>query len=194
MISAGVGLLPPAERARVECLAAWYVACAGAGARAGELTTRMLAGHETGEAAFDGFAPVAEAAGLSAVQTGDVLAGLAPCAAPQTDRELLRRAYFAAGSVAVVAARVLGVEAEDVDTLDRASDLGMALYLRAHGEAALAAPYEASGRAGASRLRFRQRWAVLSLLLGPGRGLLAALMSPPERLRAVPAKRGELAV
>jgi len=173
------------------------------------LTRRALAGEPTGDAAFDAFGQVATECGLSGEMADDVIDGFALDAQgwrPRTEADLMRYCFHVAGAVGVMMARVMGVPAEDRDTLDRACDLGLAFQLSniardvSEDDAAgrcylpmewlaeadippgqhmkpefrgalvmlvarlvdLAEAHEAAARAGAGRLAFRQRWAVLS--------------------------------
>ncbi|WP_374531494.1 phytoene/squalene synthase family protein [Novosphingobium sp.] len=62
----------------------------------------------------------------------DHLAGFALDAAgwrPRTEDDLLRYCYHVAGSVGCMMAVIMGVSADDEDTLDRACDLGLAFQL-----------------------------------------------------------------
>lgn len=282
-------LFDAATRERVWLLYAWCRACddladdqdhGGAlGAQAGaaerleqirRLTARALGGDATGHFAFDALGVVAAECGINAVHTGDVIAGFALDAAgwrPKTELDMLGYCYHVAGAVGVLMALVMGVDPEDADTLNRASDLGIAFQLgniardiaedHAAGrcylpsdwlseagvrEADLMAPehraalvgivarmcataqvYEASARAGAARLPFRCRWAVLSAAgiygaiarkvaqRGPKAwdvrvstskaeklrfltaGLIGAMASPPAQVPMVPYRRGDLA-
>lgn len=173
------------------------------------LTELAMAGIGTGNPAFDALGVLRRELPLTEAMVEDVLAGFALDAAgwrPHSEQDMLRYCYHVAGAVGVMMAIVMGVPAEDEDTLDRACDLGIAFQLanivrdivedhaagRCYlpvewlveaglppGEAtspgyrralvptvaracALANEYEASGRAGARRLAFRQRWAVLA--------------------------------
>lgn len=282
-------LFDAATRERVWLLYAWCRACddladdqdhGGAlGAQAGaserleqirRLTARALGGDATGHFAFDALGVVAAECGINAVHTGDVIAGFALDAAgwrPRTELDMLGYCYHVAGAVGVLMALVMGVDLEDGDTLNRASDLGIAFQLgniardiaedHAAGRcylpadwlaqagvdegdlmaprhrpalaamagrmAAMAQVYEASARAGAARLPFRCRWAVLSAAgiygaiarkvaaRGPraweqrvstsgleklrflGGGLIGAMAGAPGQVPLVPYRRGELA-
>ena len=48
---------------------------------------------------------------------------------PETEEDLLRYCFHVAGAVGVMMALVMGVDPDDSDTLDRASDLGLAFQL-----------------------------------------------------------------
>ncbi|HKT84825.1 MAG TPA: phytoene/squalene synthase family protein [Novosphingobium sp.] len=173
------------------------------------LTELAVAGEETGDPAFDALGVLVREVPLPRAIIDDVLAGFALDAAdwlPRTQTDLLRYCYHVAGAVGVMMGIVMGVPAEDEDTLDRACDLGIAFQLanivrdvweddaagrcylpvewlaeadippgevtKPHYRDALvplvaracrlARAYEASGKAGAARLAFRQRWAVLA--------------------------------
>jgi phytoene synthase len=96
------------------------------------LTTMALAGRATGHDAFDCLGMVAAECGISAVHTNDVIAGFALDTAgwhPASERDMLAYCYHVAGAVGVLMALVMGVDREDGDTLNRASDLGIAFQL-----------------------------------------------------------------
>ena len=144
-------LLRREVRERVWMLYAWCRACddladaqdhggvlgdqSGGEARLGEirrLTTMALAGRATGHAAFDCLGVVAGECGISAVHTSDVIAGFALDTSgwhPASEQDMLAYCYHVAGAVGVLMALVMGVDREDGDTLNRASDLGIAFQL-----------------------------------------------------------------
>jgi phytoene synthase len=96
------------------------------------LTRRALDGEPTADPAFDAFGQVALEAGLTMDMAEDVIAGFELDAAgwrPRTEADLLRYCYHVAGAVGVMMARVMGVPADDTETLDRACDLGLAFQL-----------------------------------------------------------------
>ena len=96
------------------------------------LTRRALDGQPTAEAAFDALGQVALEAGLTEEMTDDVIDGFALDAEgwrPRSEADLMRYGYHVAGAVGVMMARVMGVAADDHDTLDRAFDLGLAFQL-----------------------------------------------------------------
>jgi phytoene synthase len=96
------------------------------------LTARALEGQPTAEPAFDAFGQVAQEAGLTAELAEDVIEGFALDAdgwRPRSELDLMRYCYHVAGAVGVMMARVMGVAADDSDTLDRACDLGLAFQL-----------------------------------------------------------------
>jgi phytoene synthase len=172
-------------------------------------THRALSGERTGDPAFDALAIVAADCGLTQQMANDVIDGFALDAEgwrPRTEGDLMRYCFHVAGAVGVMMARVMGVAADDHDTLDRACDLGLAFQLNNiardvwEDDAAgrcylpvewlaeadippgqhmkpqyraqlvtlvgrlvdLAEQHEAAARLGAAKLRFRDRWAVLS--------------------------------
>lgn len=95
-------------------------------------TALALAGQETGDPAFDGFAVVARECGITSGMAEDVIAGFALDAAdwrPRSEADMLQYCYHVAGAVGVMMAAVMGVAADDEDTLDRACDLGIAFQL-----------------------------------------------------------------
>ncbi len=97
-----------------------------------EQTHAALNGRATGLVPFDALAAVAAEAGIPAQLADDHLAGFARDAAgwsPQNEQELLSYCYQVAGAVGVMMAHVMGVDPSERDTLDRASDLGIAFQL-----------------------------------------------------------------
>ncbi len=96
------------------------------------LTELAVAGEETGTFAFDALALLMREVQLPPPLIEDVLAGFALDAQgwrPRTEQDLLRYCYHVAGAVGVIMARVMGVPAEEEETLDRACDLGVAFQL-----------------------------------------------------------------
>lgn len=101
-------------------------------ARISELTTMALDGEATGEAAFDALGAVSAETGMPRDLPYDVIEGFALDAAdwrPRTEADLLRYCYHVAGAVGRMMAIVMGVPAEHAETLDRATDLGIAFQL-----------------------------------------------------------------
>lgn len=95
-------------------------------------TDAALRGEHTGLVPFDALATVAAETGIPPDLTHDHLAGFARDAAgwsPRTEEDLLSYCYQVAGAVGVMMAHVMGVADSDRDTLDRASDLGIAFQL-----------------------------------------------------------------
>jgi phytoene synthase len=241
-------LLHRATREHVWLLYAWCRACddladaqdhggalgdqSGAQARLAtirRLTGAAFAGCATGNPAFDALGALARETAVTRAMAEDVVAGFALDAAgwrPTREADMLRYCYHVAGAVGVMMAVVMGVAADDEETLDRAADLGIAFQLaniardvaedHAAGrcylpgdwlaEAAIApaellarraelapllrrlcmleARYAASGRAGAARLGFRRRWAVLAAA-----GIYGAITRAVERRDAASAER-----
>jgi 15-cis-phytoene synthase len=96
------------------------------------LTNAALAGETTGNPAFDALGVLTAETDLTRAMADDVVAGFALDAAgwrPQTEPDMLRYCYHVAGAVGVMMAVVMGVRRDDDDTLDRASDLGVAFQL-----------------------------------------------------------------
>lgn len=190
------------------------------------LTELAVAGEETGNPSFDALGVLMREVPLPRTLIEDVLSGFALDAAgwlPRTQADLLRYCYHVAGTVGVMMAIVMGVPADDDDTLDRACDLGIAFQLanivrdvwdddaagrcylpmewlaeadippgevtKPHYRDALvplvaracelARSYVASGKVGAARLAFRQRWAVLAAA-----GIYGAIACEVEALGA----------
>ena len=101
-------------------------------ARIEALTKAALAGKPTGETAFDALGLVAAEVSIPARTIDDHLKGFALDAkgwAPANEQELLTYCYYVAGAVGSMMAAVMGVDPADRDTLDRASDLGIAFQL-----------------------------------------------------------------
>ena len=96
------------------------------------LTERVLAGEVTGEEPFDALGMVAAECGIPADLPMDVIEGFAMDAAdwrPKSEDDLLAYSYHVAGAVGRMMALVMGVSPDDADTLDRATDLGIAFQL-----------------------------------------------------------------
>ena len=96
------------------------------------LTDKALAGDLTGHDAFDALAIVATECRIPRRAIDDHLDGFALDAggwAPKTQDDLLRYCFHVAGAVGVMMALVMGVDPDARDTLDRASDLGIAFQL-----------------------------------------------------------------
>ena len=97
-----------------------------------DLTTRALDGETTGEAAFDALGLVARECGIPRDLPYDVIEGFALDAAdwrPRKEADLLKYCYHVAGAVGRMMAVVMGVSPDDEETLDRATDLGLAFQL-----------------------------------------------------------------
>jgi len=95
-------------------------------------TDAALAGSPTGLVPFDALAAVAAETRIPSDLPHDHLAGFARDAGgwtPASEEELLSYCYQVAGAVGMMMALVMGVDRDDRDTLDRASDLGIAFQL-----------------------------------------------------------------
>lgn len=96
------------------------------------LTDKALAGEPTGVTPFDALGIVAKECRIPRSAVTDHLDGFALDAkgwVPRTEDDLLRYCFHVAGAVGVMMALVMGVDPDDKDTLDRASDLGLAFQL-----------------------------------------------------------------
>jgi phytoene synthase len=96
------------------------------------LTDAALRGEATGEPTFDGFGLVAAECRIPHRFAHDLIEGFALDAAewrPQTEGDLMQYCYHVAGAVGLMMAVVMGVDADDRATLDRACDLGLAFQL-----------------------------------------------------------------
>ncbi len=96
------------------------------------LTDAALDGQATGDAAFDALGIVARECAIPRRFIDDHIAGFALDAEdwqPRTERDLLQYCYHVAGVVGCMMALVMGVDARDEETLDRACDLGLAFQL-----------------------------------------------------------------
>ena len=144
-------LLPMAVRDDVARLYAWCRYCddvidgqtlgygggkvEDANARLAELieaTDAALEGRPTGQSVFDGFGSVARAHSITPRLAHDLLEGFGMDVEERTYRtadDLAAYCYGVAGAVGVMMALVLGVAADDHDTLDRACDLGLAFQM-----------------------------------------------------------------
>jgi 15-cis-phytoene synthase len=134
-------------RERAWLLYAWCRACddladgqvlGGALGKGGDLaamqnlTDRALAGEWVGEAAFDGLRILCAEVPIPRAMIDDHIAGFALDAQgwrPQTEADLIRYCHHVAGVVGQMMALVMGVAADDADTLARADDLGIAFQL-----------------------------------------------------------------
>ena len=95
-------------------------------------TDLALAGQATGLVPFDAHAVVAAETRIPADLPNDHLAGFTRDAVgwtPASEDDLLSYCYQVAGAVGVMMAHVMGVDPAERDTLDRASDLGIAFQL-----------------------------------------------------------------
>lgn len=135
------GLLDRGSRERIRLLYAWCRHCDDLADEEDDpadaeqwheairvLTRRALDGHPTADIAFDSFGQVAKEAGLTEDMAEDVIEGFALDVAgwrPRTEADMMRYCYHVAGAVGVMAARTLGVPADDHEMLDRACDLGL---------------------------------------------------------------------
>jgi len=96
------------------------------------LTHRALDGQPTADIAFDALGQVAAECNLTREMADDVIDGFALDAAdwrPRTEGDMMRYCFHVAGAVGVMMARVMGVPANDHETMDRACDLGLAFQL-----------------------------------------------------------------
>lgn len=96
------------------------------------LTKAALAGESTGETPFDALGLVAAEVVIPTRTIDDHLTGFALDAkgwTPANEQEMLAYCYYVAGAVGSMMAAVMGVDPSDRDTLDRASDLGIAFQL-----------------------------------------------------------------
>ncbi len=95
-------------------------------------TERALAGERCDDPPFDALRMVATECRLPPRFVHDHIAGFArDCAGwrPETEDDLLSYCYQVAGAVGGLMAVIMGVSPEDDETLDRASDLGLAFQL-----------------------------------------------------------------
>ncbi|MBS0505573.1 MAG: phytoene/squalene synthase family protein [Proteobacteria bacterium] len=97
-----------------------------------ELTDRALGGEWVGVAAFDGLRLLCAEVPIPRAMIDDHIAGFALDAEgwrPETEADLLRYCHHVAGAVGEMMALVMGVAADDTDTLARADHLGLAFQL-----------------------------------------------------------------
>ncbi|HEY0625105.1 MAG TPA: phytoene/squalene synthase family protein [Allosphingosinicella sp.] len=95
-------------------------------------SARALAGEEVGEMPFDALRIVAAECAIPHRFIDDHLEGFGLDAQewrPRTEEDMLRYCYHVAGAVGCMMAVIMGVDPEDEETLDRASDLGIAFQL-----------------------------------------------------------------
>ena len=96
------------------------------------LTDKALAGEPTGDDAFDALGVVAREMAIPRRFIDDHIAGFEMDTEdwqPRHEADLLRYCYHVAGVVGCMMAVVMGVSPDDEDTLNRASDLGIAFQL-----------------------------------------------------------------
>jgi 15-cis-phytoene synthase len=97
-----------------------------------DMTRAAMTGEPTGNPAFDALGVLRAETPVSQAMLDDVIAGFDLDAAgwrPRSEADMLRYCYHVAGAVGVLMAAVMGVAAQDADTLDRACDLGIAFQL-----------------------------------------------------------------
>lgn len=95
-------------------------------------SARALAGERCDDPPFDALRVVAAECQLPTRFVQDHISGFArDCAGwrPETEDDLLSYCYQVAGAVGCLMAVIMGVSPQDDDTLDRASDLGLAFQL-----------------------------------------------------------------
>lgn len=96
------------------------------------LTGRAMAGEYVGLLPFDALAQVLSECRIPDALVRDHLQGFALDAEgwrPEDEDDLIRYCYHVAGSVGCMMAIIMGVPAEDEETLQRACDLGIAFQL-----------------------------------------------------------------
>lgn len=96
------------------------------------MSARAHGGEQTGKPPFDAFGMVSEECRIPKKYAEDMIDGFALDAKgwrPETERDLFQYCYHVAGAVGCMMAIVMGVSADDEDTLDRACDLGLAFQL-----------------------------------------------------------------
>ena len=97
-----------------------------------DMTERALAGDVTGVPAFDALGLVVAECNIPHQWPRDLIQGFAMDAAgfsPRNETDLLTYCYHVAGVVGLMMACLMGVRADDTDTLGRANDLGLAFQL-----------------------------------------------------------------
>jgi phytoene synthase len=97
-----------------------------------EKTGRVVRGEEVGELPFDALRQLLQERVIPPRLLHDHLQGFELDEAgwtPRTQQDLIRYCYHVAGSVGCMMAIVMGVPADDAETLERASDLGIAFQL-----------------------------------------------------------------
>lgn len=101
-------------------------------ARIRDLTDRALAGQWVGEAAFDGLRLLCAEVPIPRAMIDEHLAGFALDAEgwrPSDEADLIRYCDHVAGVVGCMMAVLMGIPADDAETLARARDLGRAFQL-----------------------------------------------------------------
>ncbi len=138
-----------------------------------EGTEAVLSGKRIGDPGFDALGVLNAELPLPRQLIDDVIAGFALDAEdwrPRSEADLLRYCYHVAGAVGCLMALVMGVDAEDEATLDRACDLGIGFQL-----ANIARDVEADDRVG--RCYLPLEW-LCEMDIPPGQH-----MKPPFRSR-----------
>ena len=95
-------------------------------------TACALAGELTSDPAFDALGLVAAECNIPHKYAHDLVEGFALDATnwrPQSEADLLQYCYHVAGTVGCMMAVIMGVDAQDEQTLGRANDLGLAFQL-----------------------------------------------------------------
>jgi 15-cis-phytoene synthase len=95
-------------------------------------TERALAGRATGETPFDALGLVVKECGIPRRYIDDHVEGFSLDAAgwrPEDEADLLRYCYHVAGAVGCMMAVLMGVSADEEETLGQAADLGIAFQL-----------------------------------------------------------------
>ena len=101
-------------------------------AEAVALTETVLAGGEAGRLPFDALQTLLAECAVPHLYIRDHLAGFALDEqgwSPATEQDVIRYCYHVAGAVGCMMAVVMGVSPDDEETLERASDLGIAFQL-----------------------------------------------------------------
>ena len=97
-----------------------------------EMTDKALAGEVTGDPAFDALGLVVAECAIPHRWPRDLVQGFAMDAdefSPKTTEDLLLYCYHVAGVVGLMMAVIMGVDADDSETLGHANDLGLAFQL-----------------------------------------------------------------
>ncbi|TXC73707.1 phytoene/squalene synthase family protein [Sphingorhabdus soli] len=95
-------------------------------------THRAFAGQRVDALPFRAIAAVAANCRIPRAYADDVIEGFALDAQdwrPRSEADLLKYCYHVAGAIGCMMAIIMGVRPDDTDTLDRASDLGIAFQL-----------------------------------------------------------------
>jgi len=95
-------------------------------------TSMALSGEATNDPAFDALAILINECPIERKYIDDIINGFALDAEewrPRNEDDLYQYCYHVAGAVGIIMAQIMGISENNIETLDRASDLGIAFQL-----------------------------------------------------------------